>query len=177
MDKKELRNKIRNMKRQFTSEELGELSLTVISRLKKHYAFRNSHTVLLYYSMPDEVNTHKLVDEMILEGKKVLLPVVTDNENMEIREYHSKDDLIEGSAYHIMEPVGKRFENYKEIELAIIPGMSFDQKGNRLGRGKGYYDRFLSKIPSAYKIGICFDFQKTTEVPTEPTDIKVDEVI
>ena len=55
--------------------------------------------------------------------------------------------------------------------------MSFDAKGNRLGRGKGYYDRFLEKVPDMYKIGICFDFQKEESIPTEVTDIKMNEII
>ena len=73
--------------------------------------------------------------------------------------------------------VGKPFPCYSEIDVAIIPGMSFDNDGNRLGRGKGYYDRLLAKIPQTYKIGMCFDFQKVEEVPTEETDIRMDEVL
>ena len=111
-------------------------------------------------------------------GKKVLLPEVIDGENMVIREYTGKHDLKEG-AFHIMEPIGSLFpeEKYQEIHLAIIPGMAFDQQGNRLGRGKGYYDRFLQKIPQVYKIGICFPFQLVDEIPTEETDIKMDAIM
>ena len=97
---------------------------------------------------------------------------------MVIREYTGKHDLKEG-AFHIMEPIGSLFpeEKYQEIHLAIIPGMAFDQQGNRLGRGKGYYDRFLQKIPQVYKIGISFPFQLVDEIPTEETDIKMDAIL
>ena len=78
-----------------------------------------------------------------------------------------------------MEPQGKDFTELEKIDLAIIPGMAFDKEGNRLGRGKGYYDRLLQQLRDCtiYKIGICFDFQFLDHIPTEPHDIPVDEVI
>lgn len=201
MDKQELRKEIRNRKRQFTQGQLGELSLSVISQLRKHPKVRAAHTLLLYYSLPDEVNTHEWIDELVTEGKRVLLPVVVNDKDMVIREYTGKHDLAEGS-FHIMEPVGKLFaeEDYQEIEVAIIPGMSFDDDGHRLGRGKGYYDRFLTKLrgtevdksgtevdksdtedknlgTEVYKIGVCFGFQKLQEIPFESHDILMNEVI
>lgn len=201
MDKQELRKEIRNRKRQFTQDQLGELSLSAISKLRKHPKVMAAHTLLLYYSLPDEVNTHEWIDELVTEGKRVLLPVVVNDKDMVIREYTGKHDLAEGS-FHIMEPIGKLFpvEKYPEIEVAIIPGMSFDDGGHRLGRGKGYYDRFLTKLrgmevdksgtevdksdtedknlgTEVYKIGVCFGFQKLQEIPFESHDILMNEVI
>lgn len=192
MDKQELRKEIRNRKRQFSQDQLGELSLSAISKLRKHPKVMAAHTLLLYYSLPDEVNTHEWIDELVAEGKRVLLPVVVNDKDMVIREYTGKHDLAEGS-FHIMEPIGKLFpvEKYPEIEVAIIPGMSFDDGGHRLGRGKGYYDRFLTKLrdmegnhcerkeadgTEVCKIGICFGFQKLQEIPFESHDILMDEV-
>lgn len=192
MDKQELRKEIRNRKRQFSQDQLGKLSLSAISKLRKHPKVMAAHTLLLYYSLPDEVNTHEWIDELVAEGKRVLLPVVVNDKDMVIREYTGKHDLAEGS-FHIMEPIGKLFpiEKYPEIEVAIIPGMSFDDTGHRLGRGKGYYDRFLTKLrgmeenhcerkeadgTEVYKIGICFGFQKLQEIPFESHDILMDEV-
>ena len=152
MNKKELRNIIRERKRQFSGQQLEELSLLVLDRLRRNIRLQQARSILLYYSLPDEVNTHQFIDELVNQGKQVFLPVVVDGENMEIREY------------------GK-------IEAGIIPGMSFDKSGHRLGRGKGYYDRMLCKMPHLYKIGICFDFQKTETVPTEATDIKMDAIV
>lgn len=177
MLKAELRKNIRERKRQFTSKMLGELSLMLINKLLENDKIKEANTILMYYSMPDEVNTHQVVDTLVALGKKVLLPVVINGEELEIREYKDKNDLKVGIAYHIMEPVGEKYNDYKNIDVAVVPGMSFDDNGNRLGRGKGYYDRFLKQIPQAYKIGICFNFQKVKAVPTEKTDIKMDEVI
>mgnify|MGYP005762207093 FL=1 len=178
MDKKELRQFIRNETRQYSSSQLEELSLSVLSRLNGNEHLQRAKTILMYYSLPDEVNTHAYIDQLLAEGKKILLPEVIDGENMVIREYTGKHDLKEG-AFHIMEPIGSLFpeERYQELDLAIIPGMAFDENHNRLGRGKGYYDRFLQKIPQVYKIGICFPFQLVGEIPTEETDIKMDAMI
>ena len=78
-----------------------------------------------------------------------------------------------------MEPTGPLFapENYDEIELAIIPGMAFDRAGHRLGRGKGYYDRLLSRLKAAKLTGICWAFQLLDEVPSEPHDIPMHNII
>ncbi len=76
-----------------------------------------------------------------------------------------------------MEPAGCLFTDYSAVDLAVVPGMAFDKSGNRLGRGKGYYDRLLPLIGYKYKIGICFPFQFLDSIPVEPTDIPVDEVI
>lgn len=173
MSKSELRQHIREKKRQFTRQQLDELSLSVLDRLRPR--LRDAHIVLAYYSLPDEVNTHQLIDELVAEGKTVLLPKVLDGETMELRRYTGRQDLSEGS-FHIMEPVGEPFSDYSEIDLSLIPGMAFDAQGNRLGRGKGYYDRFLRAM-SVRTIGVCFDFQRVDEVPTDENDVAVDEVI
>ncbi len=182
MNKPELRKEIRNRKRQFTQAQLGELSLSAISQLNNHPKVKASHTLLLYYSLPDEIDTHEWIEELVTKGKQVLLPVVKEDKNMILRKYTGKQDLAEGS-FHIMEPIGKTFSEsrYPEIEVAIIPGMSFDQEGHRLGRGKGYYDRFLSRLRdkagAIYKIGVCFGFQEEHNIPSESHDIIMDEVI
>lgn len=178
MDKKELRNIIRERKRQFSGQQLEELSLLVLDRLRRNIRLQQARSILLYYSLPDEVNTHQFIDELVNQGKQVFLPVVVDGENMEIREYTGSKDLRQGS-FHIMEPIGRLLpeDEYGKIEAGIIPGMSFDKSGHRLGRGKGYYDRMLCKMLHLYKIGICFDFQKTETVPTEATDIKMDAIV
>jgi len=130
---------------------------------------------MMYYSLPDEVDTHDFINEISID-KNVVLPVVTDHENIELRIFHNPSEMKYG-AYNIMEPTGKVFDRYEEIDVAVIPGMAFDNDCHRLGRGKGYYDRFLKKVPSVYKIGICFNFQKVEHVPSSEHDVDMDEII
>ena len=184
MDKTEIRKEIKNRKRQYSSSQLEELSLSVLTQLSENEHLQDAHTILMYYSLPDEVHTHAYIDQLVKQGKKVLLPVVVDDKHMILKEYTGTHDLQEG-AFHIMEPIGKLYpeDRYSDIELGVIPGMSFDKQGNRLGRGKGYYDRFLRQAAGMYKIGICFGFQlwegdpSQPFIPTEETDIQMDEVI
>lgn len=176
-DKSELRKIVRQRKGEFSQKQLEELSLDVVNKLKSNTHFRNAQTVMLYSSLPDEVDTRQLLKDTLNEGKTILLPKVTGETTMELRTYRGDADLSIGY-FDIMEPSGLPFTDYDKIDVAVIPGMAFDQRGNRLGRGKGYYDRFLSKLPThIYKIGVCFDFQKFEIIPASPTDVAMDIVI
>lgn len=173
MTKHELRQQIRRQKQLHA----GDDSVVIIERLKQHPKLSSAHTILLYSALPDEVQTQSLINELVLQGKTILLPKVIDNTNMELRQYTGTNDLSTG-AYGIMEPSGENFTDYAAIDLAIIPGMAFDSKGHRLGRGKGYYDRLLSQLtPKTIKIGLCFPWQRVDYVPTDENDVSMDYVI
>lgn len=185
MEKQELRALIRQQKQHFSPEELRQLSVPIIDRLLENPKVRQSHVILLYHSLPDEVYTHSLLDILAAEGKNVLLPVVIGDGMMTTQIYRGNFLLHEG-AFHIMEPQatlndtdGK--EPSISPDVAIIPGMVFDLQGNRIGRGKGYYDRYLQQLYKQgirpYTIGLCFPFQIVDHIPTETHDVPVDEVI
>lgn len=176
MNKKELRTLIRNRKQQFTSQQLAELSFAVVARLLASERLKAAHTILLYYSLADEVDTHTLIDALLASGKRIVLPRVTGGDTMELRVYGGPMTLTPG-AYGIMEPTGELFTDYAAIDLAIVPGMAFDHTGNRLGRGKGYYDRLLPKLGGAWKAGLAFDFQIADNVPSDEHDVKMNEII
>ncbi len=148
-------------------------SVEILANLEAHPAFKKAKIVLLYHSLEDEVNTHKFIEKWSLH-KQIILPVVVGN-NLELRPYTGDSGLKIG-AFGIEEPTGMIFKDYEAIDLVVVPGVAFDHAGNRLGRGKGYYDRLLSHIP-AFKIGICFPFQFIENVPSEPLDIRMDTII
>ncbi len=173
MDKKTLRKFIRECKAKHTAEELERESRAVVRRLEAHELFRTAKTICLYASLPDEVDTHALIERYRSE-KRILLPSVKGNV-IELHEYGCDDKTLTGD-YGITESGGVVFADYDSIDLVIVPGMAFDRTGNRLGRGKGYYDRFLSLL-KASKVGICFDFQMVDSIPTLPHDIRMDVVI
>ena len=167
---------MRDIKRQFTRQQLEELSLPVVERLRER--LMDVHTILAYYPLPDEVDIRQLLDDLVAEGKQVFLPKVVDGETMTWHPYEGPQSLRQG-AYGIMEPATEAcLVAVKPLRSCIlVPGIAFDGAGHRLGRGRGYYDRFLSAHPDIYKIGVCFGFQKVEAVPVDAHDVPVDEVI
>lgn len=174
--KKELRIRMRNLKKEFDKEALEEWSEKITEKLEGTNIFRLSSVIGCYHSLPDEVNTHTAIERWSLY-KELYLPVVKSDEDMEMVRY-SADNLNSSGAFGISEPIPTK-ENLlnKKIDLLIVPGMAFDTDGNRLGRGKGYYDRFLSANDIHYIIGICYDFQLLDHIPTEPFDRKMNMII
>ncbi len=145
--------------------------------------FIASNVVMLYVSKgTKEVETGPIIKKAINEGKKVLLPVTSVREK-NIRPVllkNLKHRLKKGS-YGIYEPVESKQDNpidVKDIDLVIVPGIAFDRDNNRLGRGKGYYDRFLKTLDDLTpKIGLCFDFQMFDSIPTTKNDFSLTKVI
>lgn len=167
-----MRKQIRAAKATQEPHTLTANSRILLNQIEQHPHFIAARTILLYHSLSDEVQTHDFIEKWYTQ-KKILLPVVQGDE-LELRHYTGRACLSAGS-FQIEEPQGEPYTDFQEIELSIIPGMSFDKQGNRLGRGKGYYDKLLPKLTS-YNIGICFDFQARENIPTEPFDRRMDEV-
>ena len=170
MTKQELRKHIRMLKEQYLTGEQSSCEVLLLEKLSPY------KVIMLYSALPDEVPTQRLLDELVAQGKTVLLPRVINDTDMELHRYTGKQDLQTG-AYGILEPTGELFTDYKAIDIAIVPGMAFDAEGHRLGRGKGYYDRFLSRVPYLYKIGLCFSWQMVDHIPCDDHDVVMDEVI
>lgn len=173
MDKKQLRKLIRERKSSYAPEELIRMSEQPLRKLTSLQQYKDSKTILLYNSLPDEVYTHTLIKSAAKE-KTVILPVVEDD-TLRLVRYTGNDSLNKGT-YGILEPQGKDFTGH--IDLALVPGMAFTPSGYRLGRGKGYYDRLLTHL-DCLKIGICFDFQllNDNELTIESHDIIMDLII
>jgi 5,10-methenyltetrahydrofolate synthetase len=177
-----LRQQMRDAKRQH-QPQLAAMSAAIVDKLSS-IIYHPSSIITAYWPLPDEVDIRPLIDRLVQEGKTVLLPKVTGDDTMELRRYASQDDLAEG-AFHIMEPTGTPFTDYGQIDVILVPGMAFDAAGRRLGRGRGYYDRFLQSCRrssqashhSTLFIGVCFPFQRVAEVPVEEHDVFMDEIV
>lgn len=128
--------------------------------------------ILMYHSLPDELSTIDFIDKWHTR-KHFFLPRV-NGVNLDVLPYDRT--RLQYGAFHIEEPTGDDIEDIDNIELIIVPGIAYDNRGNRVGRGKGYYDRLLSRT-KATKIGIGYDFQLVDEIDSEPHDITMDIVI
>lgn len=171
LEKSALRYEVSIKKKKLTEEYKNSQAKIIFDKIEKHPKFIKAKSVLMYWSLPDEVPTHDFIKKWS-NSKTILLPVVKKGQ-MTIRPFVSEDSLSEGY-FNVMEPKSGK-EYLKSVELAIIPGVAFDRKKRRLGRGKGYYDKYLKKR-SIKKWGLCFDFQLFDKVPTTRSDIKMDMV-
>ena len=149
-----------------------ELSLSHLDKIRE---FREAKTIFCYVSSGSEVKTHSLICEM-LKTKRVLVPYCTDKVgNMIAVEIKSFDELEEGF-FGILSPKTPVSFPKDKIDFVIVPAVSFDEAGYRLGYGKGYYDRFLSDI-TPYKLGICKKELLQKKLPHDEFDIKMDSVL
>ena len=174
-----LREQMREAKRQHADKMAG-WSAEIVEKLWQQIG--ESRVVMAFWPLPDEVDVRPLIDRLVAEGRTVVLPKVTGDETMELRRYTSQADLSEG-AFHILEPVGEPFVDYEQIDVALVPGVAFDAAGHRLGRGRGYYDRFLAEhlAPRTSHlaprlIGVCFPFQRVAVVPVDAHDVVLDQI-
>lgn len=171
--KRRLRQEIRAEFSKLSAEEIKIRSVKAVENLLACEQFRAAKTVLLFHSLPDEVNTHALLATATDLGKKILLPVVVGQEIVPA-EFSSLENLHSG-AFSILEP---DFQSFTEkIDLVVTPGVAFDADGFRLGRGKGFYDRFFAKNLAVFKIGFCLNFQIKEKIPRENHDKKMDLII
>lgn len=174
MEKKEVRKQIRELKKRYSIEVKKEKSRAVWQQVEEDECFRRADVVLAYWSMDDEVYTHDFVCKWA--GRKTILLPCVRGEELDIRYFDGKEKLCPGEGYAIPEPVGKLFIELDRIDMILVPGVAFTGSGERIGRGKGYYDKIL-KQTKAYKLGICFDFQLLEELPMEEHDVKMDRVV
>ncbi|WP_321515285.1 5-formyltetrahydrofolate cyclo-ligase [Marinifilum fragile] len=172
--KRRIRKEIKLMKQDYSIPQLKEMSVPILKKLEELPEFEEAKTVMLYWSMSDEVFSHDFVCKWASK-KKVILPCVK-GQTLDLKVFKGTENLIEGENYGIPEPDGPVFMDEDEIDLILIPGVAFDKDNNRMGRGKAYYDRLLQSL-SAFKVGICFDFQVLDHVPIDEHDIKMNCIV
>ncbi len=175
--KSELRARLLKLRKSIDEEDWQIRSETIINELKKIPEFITSDVIHCFVSMNDrkEVNTHSLLDDLISSGKKVVVPV-TDFETGELKhsELKSFKDLKKNK-WGVPEP-DEILPQTKEIDLILVPLLAADNEFNRLGYGKGFYDRFLKK-ENAVKVGLLFDDFLLDQIPVENFDEKLDILI
>lgn len=172
MEKADIRRKIKAMRSMLLETERLSAADEVFEKLEQTAAFLLADRILMYHSLPDELSTHRFLDKWH-DRKRFYLPRV-NGVNLEILPYD--ESRLEIGAFHIEEPTGNDTVSPDEIELVIVPAVAYNKKGNRLGRGRGFYDRLLAST-KATKVGVGYEFQMVEKIPAEPHDVKMDMVI
>ena len=173
-EKNNLRKIVKKFKQELSSEDKRVKSSDIFREVEQLDEFIKADTILVYWSMADEVITHDFINKWWQE-KTMLLPTI-DGENLIIKEYLGENYMIPDEYFGILEPKGDAFLEMDKIDLIIVPGVAFDMHNNRMGRGRGYYDKLL-RLTSAIKIGVCFNFQHFESIPVDEHDIPMNSVI
>ena len=175
--KQKIRNEISKRHKIHSSLEKSEKSDIIKNRLLNEEAFKKAKFVMFYVSLKDEVDTGSMIDETLKMGKRVCVPVILKEDKRLIAgEIKDRVNDLERQHFGIYQPKRDRLKEVplKDIDLVIVPGVAFDTKNVRLGRGRGYYDRFLCCLSEHTKtIGLAFDFQLVDNLPKDPHDVPV----
>lgn len=172
MNKDDIRRKVKARKTLLNEEEKMSAAGRVFALLEQTAEFMLADRILMYHSLPDELSTREFIRKWC--GRKHFYLPRVNGVNLEILPY-DESRLALGS-FHIEEPTGNDCSDVDDMEMIVVPAVAYDRRGNRVGRGKGYYDRLLA-TSRARKVGVAYDFQLVDEIEAEPHDVRVDVVI
>lgn len=173
LDKQVIRQIVRAKIKELSHEERAEQSAQIFSTIVSLKEVEQASVIALFASLPDEPHTEAIIKKLA-EKKRVVLPRI-EGDNMEFY------DICKGvcrGAFGIMEPMADEPIEPSKIDIMLVPGVAFTLSGERCGRGKGYYDKYLSRKGfRAYTIGVCYPCQIVDTLPTEPHDKQLDRVV
>lgn len=170
--KKEMRGLLSQKRRIQTEEQVAAASAAICEKIETLPEFQQAQAVLLYYPIHGEVDLRALL-EKYKEEKTMLLPVA-HRHSLELRRYIGRKNLRKGH-FGIPEPQTPTYT--EDVDLFVIPGVGFDRKKRRLGRGGGYYDRFLKRFKHTKNLAVAYDFQIVKEVPVTLFDQRVQKIV
>ena len=175
MDKKALRRQMKDMKKQMTPCRIEAASAKLGRLLADTQQYRQANTLYGYLPYNQEVRTTPMLERALQEGKRVAVPKIYGEEMKFI--YLEDLSQVEKNAWGIPEPVLDGPVADDPTALVLMPGLAFTKKGDRMGYGGGYYDKFLENEPDHPTVALCYDFQIVEEIPTDDYDIPVDLVL
>ena len=176
--KKELRKKILTIRNKMEKEEVENNSKLIMDKIVGLKAYKQSKVIFIYMDFNKEVMTSNLIRHMLAEKKRVVIPYTDTVNTLIIPSEITEEADLQLNSFGYYEPKEILPVSPEEIDLVIVPGVVFDKNLNRIGFGKGYYDRILKNLkPSAKKIAVAHDFQVLDEIPAEDHDVKMDMLI
>ena len=175
MDKKELRQMIREKKRAMTAAQIEEKSARLGELFFQTEQYRNAKTIYGYLPYNQEVRTVFMLERALADGKRVAVPKVYGDEMCFI--YMTDLSRVFCGYANIPEPIADDPVADDPAALVLMPGLAFDPEGNRMGYGGGFYDKFLEKEPNHPTVALCYDFQMLPHLETQEHDVPVDLVL
>jgi len=178
--KTRLRRHVAELVAEMPVEQRVVLDRAVQARLLSHTIYQRSRVLHCYLALRDEVATERLVRTALLDGKRLVVPVVAKDQVLLHAEITDYDRDLAAGYQGILEPRSgeRRLVDLSEVDLFIVPGAVFDRRGYRIGRGLGYYDRCLSGVKGhAVMCAMAYELQVLNEVPSEAHDVPVDYIV
>lgn len=176
MPKRPIREKLLLERRHCSVEICLSLSLLIQARLLDSSAYRQAGSVGLYSPVLNEVQTEVVARRCLTDGKRLAYPRITGAE-MTFVEISDLGEMAPGG-FGILEPTGDRLVPVDGLDLLVIPGVAFDLAGNRLGFGKGYYDRALAVCrPGQERVGFAYEFQVVGPLPAADHDCRLTALV
>ncbi|HQD42034.1 MAG TPA: 5-formyltetrahydrofolate cyclo-ligase, partial [Bacillota bacterium] len=179
--KQKLREEILSLRRQIPPTLQKEYSQLIQKRLLELEAFTRSVNVMAYVAFRNEVETMPIIQHCLSEGKRVVVPVsVPKTRELLLSELKDPERELRPGTFGVPEPAPGYIRPFpaEDLDLILVPGVAFDERGFRLGYGAGYYDRFFERLTRRVpRIGLAFEIQIIDRVPADPTDQPVDFII
>lgn len=179
MTKSQLRREILKRRDEVSCSEMLAVSRSVHEQVSRWSAFRAAECICSYISVRNEIPTSSIISYAFELGKKVIVPKVF-GEELRFFEIRSLTEDLSRGTFGVLEPLESRCEEVpaSAADLCLVPGVVFDERGNRIGYGKGYYDRFLRRLPAIVPtLGLAYDFQVLREIPFGTTDVPVRRLV
>ena len=175
MDKQTLRRMIREQKRAMTAQQIDSASAVLGEKFAASELYQQAKTIYGYLPYNQEVRTVPMLQRALEEGKRVAVPKCYGDEMRFI--YLEDLSQVESGYCGIPEPIADEPVADDPTALVLMPGMAFTQRGDRMGYGGGFYDKFLAAEPNHPTLALCYGFQMVESIPTEDYDIPVDCVL
>ena len=181
MTKGQLRTTLLRRLKQQKEDERRRSSEAIWQKVTRLTAFRRAKTVCCYVSLPYEVQTWRMMEEMLVKGKRVVVPVAQPKtKRLQLSEVRNPTAELARGAHGVWEPIpsARRPVRVRDLDVVLVPGIAFDRRGHRLGHGHGYFDRFLARVPKDIPtVGLAFRFQLLDRLPTTAHDHPVQRVL
>ena len=179
--KDEIRDEITTILKSLSEKDIAEITKGIENRLFEFANFLEARIALLYVYNANEVNTHSILKRCFDYNKILVLPLInSSNQDFRLLKIDNLEFDLKPGPNGVLEPDIERCKTVpiECIDIAIIPGVAFDEKGGRIGSGDGYYNRLIPKLPiTTRKVSLAFDSQILPQVPTESHDKYVDIII
>lgn len=175
--KREIRRKMLALRRALSDDEAVKKAESLTSWILTLPEYKKAKRIMAFLAMKGESNLDGLIARALSDGKEVYVPVCLPERQMEAGRLLDMDHFVRGPLGLRDLPKGYDTVSPEKLDLVLVPGVACDRKGNRLGMGAGYYDRYLTRVPLEKRVAALWDFQVVEAIPSEPFDRKMAKII